>query len=171
MNSALLNSIKDSNRFNDFILATIVHVRVGEVAFGTSAGYAEVMATLRAFNNEDMSKLSDYAVSSTKLIAKERQLKCETEFVDEFPATTCNPKLTHVVKSIAGKQNRKIVFIDNPNRWSEDFAHFTTLVPSVIFGLGVGENHPDLHTNSYDFPDEVISIGVDIMEGIARYML
>lgn len=167
----LLNGLMDVGLFNGFVLATIVHVRIGEVAFGTSPGYAEVMATLRAFDNSDMNKLSDYAVSSTKTIAKKHNLSVDIQFADEFPATACSPELTHKIERIAENLNQEVIFIDNPNRWSEDFAHFTSLVPSVIFGLGVGENHPDLHTNSYDFPDDVIPYGIDIMEGIISKFL
>jgi len=164
-----LNGAKYTKFFKGFILATIVHVRVGEIAFGTSPGYAEVMATLRAFNNVDMQKLSDYAVSSAKTIAAKYGLTIDIQFTDEFPATACNPELTHTIENIAKQQQREVIYIDEPNRWSEDFAYFTATIPSVIFGLGVGENHPDLHTNDYDFPDEVIPYGVDIMEGIARH--
>jgi len=167
----VLNGVKEINLFKEFILATIIHVRIGDIAFGTSPGYAEVMATLRAFNNSDMQKLSDFATSSITSIAAKHGLKVEIQFTDEFPATDCDPELTQIVESVANNQNRKVIFIDEPNRWSEDFAHFALTIPSVIFGLGVGENHPDLHTNSYDFPDEVMPYGVDLMEGIVRRYL
>jgi metal-dependent amidase/aminoacylase/carboxypeptidase family protein len=47
-----------------------------------------------------------------------------------------------------------------PFRWSEDFGEFTAKFPGAIFGLGFGENHPDLHTLNYDFPDEIIESGI-----------
>jgi len=70
----VLNGIKEINLFKEFILATIIHVRIGDIAFGTSPGYAEVMATLRAFNNSDMQKLSDFATSSITSIAAKHGL-------------------------------------------------------------------------------------------------
>ncbi len=159
---------KEAQSFNDFVLLTIVHIRLGEAAFGTSPGQAEVMVTLRAFNNLDIKTLTEFAESTTKAIAEKYHLKIEIRFSDEFPATECSKELTEKVKEISISQNRKIVILNQPNRWSEDFAHFAANFPSVIFGLGAGENHPDLHTNTYDFPDEVLSIGVDFMDAIIR---
>lgn len=167
----ILNGVKYIKFFSEFILATIVHVRVGDVAFGTSPGYAEVMATLRAFDKDHMRKLSDYVVSSTKEIAEKHKLIVDIQFTDEFPAAECNPELTLSIEAIAKQQKKDVIFINEPNRWSEDFAHFTAALPSVIVGLGVGEDHPDLHTNTYDFPDEVIPYGVEMMEGIINQIL
>lgn len=167
----ILNGVKYIKFFREYILVTIIHVRVGDVAFGTSPGYAEVMVTLRAFDEAHMKKLSDYAVTSTKTIATKHKLKVNIQFTDEYPAADCNPELSDIVEVIAKQQNREVVFINQPNRWSEDFAHFTSAFPSVIFGLGVGENHPDIHTSNYDFPDEVIPFGVEMMEGIINHFL
>jgi len=44
-----LLTLPTSFKYNDFVLVTIIHVKIGEVAFGTSPGSAVVMATLRAF--------------------------------------------------------------------------------------------------------------------------
>ena len=35
-----------------------------------------------------------------------------------------------------------------------------------MFGLGAGENVPELHNPDYDFPDELIETGVKIFSGI-----
>ena len=43
--------------FKSFTLVTIIHARIGEVAFGTSPGDAVVMATLRALDNDEMENL------------------------------------------------------------------------------------------------------------------
>ncbi len=45
---------KEINKLNQFSLITIIHVRIGDVAFGTTPGYAEIMATLRSYHDEDM---------------------------------------------------------------------------------------------------------------------
>jgi metal-dependent amidase/aminoacylase/carboxypeptidase family protein len=55
-----------------------------------------------------------------------------------------------------------------PFRWSEDFGLFSQACPAFLFGLGAGENCPQLHEGTYDFPDELIETGVRIFEGIAR---
>lgn len=163
-----LLALPSSFKYKDFVLVTLIHVKVGEVAFGTSAGSAVIMATLRAFDDTDMQLLSDNALKASTQIAAKHGLMVETEFTDDFPASTCDQQLTHVVENVALEQSKEVVFLNEPNRWSEDFAHFTNVCPSVIFGLGAGENQPDIHSPSYDFPDDLITEGVDLLESIAR---
>ncbi|KAB2871072.1 MAG: amidohydrolase [Bacteroidales bacterium] len=164
----LLNGLKDNVNFKDFVLITLIHVTVGEVAFGTSPGSATIMATLRAFNDDDMALLSSNAVNASTQIANNHGLEITTSFTDDYPASVCNPELTHLMESVCGETNRSVVYLDTPNRWSEDFAHFTACCPSLIFGLGSGENQPDIHSPDYDFPDSIIMDGVELMETIAR---
>lgn len=166
-----LLTLEQENQFEDFVLVTLIHARIGEVAFGTSPGYAEIMATLRAFHNPDMELLSVKAIELVESIAAKHGLRVETQFTEEFPASVCDEELTSVLEGIAGEQNRKLISMEQPNRWSEDFAHFTVAFPSLIFGLGLGENHPDLHTPHYDFPDSLIDSGVDVFEAIVRKYL
>ena len=61
--------------------------------------------------------------------------------------------------------------MEQPNRWSEDFAHFTIAAPAILFGLGVGEDVPELHSPDYDFPDEALIHGVEILDGVVTEML
>ncbi|MCB8963886.1 MAG: amidohydrolase [Bacteroidales bacterium] len=163
-----LLSLKEGHAFNNFVLVTLIYVNVGEVAFGTSPGSAVIMTTLRAFDNDDMAQLSVMAVDASMKIAGQHGLGITTSFTDEYPASVCNPELTRLVGDVCQEQGRSVVYLDQPNRWSEDFAHFTACCPSVIFGLGAGEEQPDIHSPNYDFPDEIIDDGVDVMEALAR---
>ncbi|MGE0077877.1 MAG: amidohydrolase [Bacteroidales bacterium] len=160
--------LKDSRKFNDFVLVTIIHVNIGEVAFGTSPGSAVIMATLRAFNNDDMALLSEGAVEGAVKIAETYGLGVSTSFADEYPASVCNHQLTDLVDNIGRQMKKNVAYLEEPNRWSEDFAHFTACCPSVIFGLGSGENQPDIHSPDFDFPDDIIMDGVELMDALAR---
>lgn len=164
----MLLNIKESLPFKEFVLVTIIHIKVGDVAFGTSPGAATIMATLRAFDNSDMELLSSEATSRAVTIAKAHGLNIDLSFTDDFPASVCNKELTELVDSVAKEQSRSVKYLTEPNRWSEDFAHFSSCCPSVIFGLGSGENQPDIHMPDYDFPDALIDVGVDLLEAVAR---
>ncbi len=161
-----LNALSVSKGFSDFVLITIIHIRVGEVAFGTSPGYGEIMVTLRAFVDDDMKVLSQKTVDLAKSIAHKHELAIETSLTDDFPATVSDPELKKVVDKVAHNQQREVIYMEQPNRWSEDFAHFTIAHPAIIFGLGVGEDVPELHSPEYDFPDEALIHGVEILDGI-----
>jgi len=166
-----LLGLKDRHTYKDFVLVTLIHVGLGEVAFGTSPGYAEIMATLRAFDDSDMSILSTDAVSLPGEIAQKYGLRIETSFTDDYPASVCSPKLTELVHGVATRQQRQVTILDTPNRWSEDFSHFTAAYPAIIFGLGSGEDQPDIHTPDFDFPDDILMEGVEILDGVMREIL
>lgn len=166
-----LYELSNSTIFKNFVLLTIIHVRIGEIAFGTSPGYAEIMVTLRAFDDQDMIVLHQKVIEICKGIGVNHSLAIETSTTDDFPSAVCAPDLTSVVESIAKSQNRQVFSLDQPNRWSEDFSHFTSNGPSVIFGLGVGEDVSDLHSPDYDFPDKAIEHGLNILDTIITHYL
>ena len=37
-----------------------------------------------------------------------------------------------------------------------------------MFGLGSGVNSPSLHNENYDFPDDLISYGVNVFKNIVQ---
>ena len=157
--------------FNDFRLLTVIHARLGEVAFGTTPGYAEVMATLRTYTDEDMQILTSYAERIAKENAEKSKLKYEILYTEEFPATVNNESMVNLIEKAANSVGVNSQYLEKPFRWSEDFAHFTQRFKGALFGLGSGVDHPQLHNPDYDFPDEIIENGVEIFYEIYLQIL
>jgi amidohydrolase len=166
-----LDRLNNSKNFSDFTLITIIHLKVGEVAFGTSPGYGEMMATLRAFKDSDMKKLTENSLDLIRKIGNKHNLVVETSFDDDFPATVNDSTLTDIIERVAKENGNRVIEINEPNRWSEDFAQFTVRGPSILIGLGVGEEMPDLHSPEYDFPDEALPYGMKIYDSIISHFL
>lgn len=161
-----LTFLPSENRFADFTLVTVVFAKLGEIAFGTSPGNAEIMATLRSYSNDDMQLLTERAHTIVKENAFRHNLKFEISFTEEFPATINNKEsIKHIEKAVVSN-GFKHRYLSEPFRWSEDFGYFTQKFPGAIFGLGSGENHPQLHNPDYDFPDSIIENGVRMFHGI-----
>lgn len=156
----------EKQNFEDFVLLTIIHSRLGDVAFGTSPGYAEVMATLRSYNNRDMEILTQKAIKIVEETTDKFGLTEKISFTEEFPATVNLPVAVDFVRKSALKNAYKIHEISQPFRWSEDFGHFANKFPGAFFGIGSGKNHPNLHNPDYDFPDEIIETGIRMFYGI-----
>ncbi|HLS30478.1 MAG TPA: M20/M25/M40 family metallo-hydrolase, partial [Flavobacteriaceae bacterium] len=55
--------------------------------------------------------------------------------------------------------------------WGEDFGLFTQHYPGAMFGLGAGENQPELHNPDYDFPDELIEKGIQMFQQLIKILL
>jgi amidohydrolase len=150
------------NSLKDFTLVTIIHARIGERAFGTSPGYAELMATLRAYRNDDMIILIKEAEKIVGEIARNQKLSYNISYTEEFPATVNNTECVNLIKNAAMKNNYELHEITEPFKWSEDFGHFTAKFKGALFGIGSGEDHPQLHNPDYDFPDEIIPTGINM---------
>ena len=68
----LVQLSKSVRLFHGYVLLTVIYAKLGEVAFGTTPGYAEVCATLRAFNNEDMHLLTKFSEELVRKVAQEQ---------------------------------------------------------------------------------------------------
>lgn len=167
----LIHLSKSASRFEEYVLLTIVYAKLGEVTFGTTPGYAEVGATLRAFKNSDMERLTTLSEELINRLAKEQNLTVEISYTDDFPATVNHSEAISYLERSASKYGVPSVVLEQPNRWSEDFAHYSLACKAAIFGLGSGIEHADLHSSNYDFPDEIIEPGVNLFKGIAEEIL
>lgn len=151
--------------FSDAALTTIIYARLGEIAFGTSPGYAQVMATLRSHTDRDMDILKNKSSHIVKAIAEAHNLDYTIDWTEYFPALVNDSFSVQTVRYAAEHLHMKIIEKDKPFPWSEDFAYFTS-IKSAFFGLGSGTDHPQLHNSDYDFPDELIDVGSELFHSI-----
>ncbi len=150
---------------------TIIHAKLGEVAFGTSPGAATVMATLRSHEDSVMEIMSRKAQQISENIAATYDLEIETEWVEVFPATVNDDECFKVMETGAQNLGRKIIYKDVPFPWSEDFGYYTQNFKCGFFGLGSGKNHPQLHNSNYDFPEDIINHGIDMFFEIVKRVM
>lgn len=141
---------------------TVIHATLGERAFGTSPGEGTVMATLRTYDDDLLAKLKDHCIQIAKGYADTFNLGMDVEWVEEFSATVNNTEAVEIIEAAAEKNGSEIHHKKEPFSWSEDFGHFTNKYNGAMFGLGAGTDHPALHAQSYDFPDEIISTGISM---------
>ncbi|WP_111669147.1 amidohydrolase [Algoriphagus litoralis] len=151
-----------------FALLTLIHAELGSLAFGTSAGKGSLSMTLRAFNQQDLDVLIEKVKAKALEIGESEHLKVEFNFVEQFAVSVNDPDLYSVVEKAAKNQGFNPTEKPEPFRWSEDFGLFSQVCPSFLFGLGAGENCPQLHEGTYDFPDELIETGVGMFWGILK---
>ncbi len=146
----------------NFALLTLIHADLGSLAFGTSAGKASLSLTLRAFDQDQLEHLIELVKSSAIQEASNEGIKIEFGFVERFAVSKNDSALYPIVAQAARDLSLPITEKSDPFRWSEDFGLFSQVCPSFLFGLGAGENSPQLHEGTYDFPDELIATGVDM---------
>ncbi|MCF8302425.1 MAG: amidohydrolase [Bacteroidales bacterium] len=169
---AALNKLSFNKKlFQSLTFLTFINIKLGERAFGTSAGYAEVMTTLRSYSNDDMEQLSEKAENVIRKIAEKERLSPSFEWVEEFLAVVNDKQCNDLIKRTAKSLDKKIMTREEPFRWSEDFSHFTNQYKGALFGLGSGLKQPQLHNPDYDFPEDIIETGVNMFSGIYNELL
>jgi amidohydrolase len=150
---------------------TIIHVCLGEEAFGTSPGEGVVMTTLRAESDKDLAKFAGEAAGLAEALAAKHGLKCRIERVEEFAATLNDEQAYNLLEKAAAVSGREIIHEPQVFSWSEDFSFYGKDYRTCFLGLGSGEQHAQLHTPDYDFPDELLAPGRDIYVNIIKEVL
>ena len=145
---------------DNFRQSTLICVRLGEEAFGTSAGEAEVMFTLRAFTNNAMEHLLTEANAIVSEVAAKHHLQSSATLREPFRATENDSMLVEYIEEVCGCRSQYML---SPFRWSEDFANYLQEFRGAMFGIGAGEKHCELHHPDYDFPDELIEPAAKVL--------
>jgi amidohydrolase len=150
--------------------ATVVGARLGaDEAFGTAPGEARVLATLRSDRDETLQRMAAFVATSARRLARRHGLGYEIERRDEFAATVNASRAVGLVRRAAGAARTSVP--RRPFPWSEDFGQFTAIAPGALVGLGAGERAAALHDPAYDFPDELVPLGADLLSRLVRLSL
>ncbi|TVR87894.1 MAG: amidohydrolase [Saprospirales bacterium] len=152
----------------DFKLVTPIFATLGKHAYGTSAGNGEVHFTIRAWTTERMRTVARKMRDKARELAKRDGLDCKIKWIQEFISNVNGEKSVDSILSAAKENNLKTIEVDRPFRWGEDFGRLSSKYKGAMFGLGAGENTPDLHNPDYDFPDELIEKGIRMFSSILR---
>ena len=148
--------------------ATVIYARLGEKALGTSPGKAEIMATLRTYDNDRLRDIQERAVAIATGIAETYNLGIHTHWLEPFSATVNDRSCVEVVRKAARRTALDVKEKEVPFGWSEDFGFFTEHIPGALFGLGSGIDQPQLHAGNYDFSDDLMSTGISVFINIIR---
>lgn len=163
-------AVPDTERI-DFALLTPVHIRMGEKAYGVSAGYGEIHLTLRTWKQARMQQLTSRLQALIRQVAGRYHLEVETEWADPFYANRNEETAVELIRESARSQHLSVRELTMPIKWGEDFGLFTQRFPGALFGLGAGEHTPALHNPDYDYPDDLTPTGVKVFSGIVRQLL
>lgn len=153
------------------VMVTLIHARLGEVAFGTSPGQAEVMATLRTASDDMMRALAEAAVALARSEAEEDQLGVDIDWCDSFAASVNADEAVAAIETVANRLALPVWRLEAPHRWSEDFGALSATCQGAMFTLGSGEDCQPLHHPAYDFPDALLETGTNIFVELIEHHL
>lgn len=157
---------EDPSDFEGLVRCTLVHLEVGEAAFGVSAGSGVLRLTIRAELDEELEKLENNLVKISREASQEAGLGFYYDDQEYFPASINDGQAVKKVWAVAEKNNMEIKELTETFRASEDFAYFLQKVKGALVFIGDGLDHPPLHTIEFDFPDENIPVAVKLFMGL-----
>ncbi|MCW3491316.1 M20 metallopeptidase family protein [Dethiobacter alkaliphilus] len=153
-------------------------VTVGKVRGGTAANVIadEVIleGTVRTLSTELQGKLPGWIERTAQGICDGFGAECETEYRPGYPVLKNWNSGLDVVTEAAGKVvGDKIVRMEKPLMGGEDFAYVLERVPGAFLFLGTGDeqySYP-LHHPCFDFNEEVLSVGAELLREITKVAL
>jgi len=148
--------------YRGLTMCTVIEINVGTRAFGTQASSGEFCLTIRGEHEDDLEKLQTRIENEVCKLAKEEGLKFDISYCDIFPVTVTDPKCSEIVEKACEQLNVPFRHITEPERGSDDFGWYTSRIPGTLFFLGDGENHAELHSSDFDFPDNLIEESSDL---------
>lgn len=149
------------------VLATVVHVQVGEAAFGTSPGDGVLRVTLRAEQDQDMEQLRRELDQLAYRLSAEYGLEYRAEYCDSFPENRSADESVDKIIAVCKELGLAVQEMERPKRGSEDFGYYTQRTKGAFINIGAGDVTAH-HTVTYDFPDEIIATAFDLFRALAE---
>lgn len=166
---AIADRLLAMNRYDmgqdDFRLLTLVEFRIGEPAYGVAAGHGVLRFTIRAKDDE----LLQQTRAEVERIAEEETrtaegLSSDIAWKEYFAASNNHKDAVNSIKTAAETCQLEYMEKEVPFSWGEDFGLLTQHYDGALFGLGSGEDQPPLHHQLFDFPDELVPVGVKLFK-------
>ena len=171
----LLNTIT-SRQISPFEAAVI---SVTQFHAGTSMnilpGKARLAGTVRCINLSLRTKLEQKILSHCQAIANAFEIAVDCSYDSGYPATINHqravPYTLAATSDVAKDWGTHVHTNLPPSMGAEDFAYFCNAVPSAYIWLGAGTNSPSLHSNQYDFNDDILGVGMHYWVRLAELSL
>ncbi len=134
-------------------------------------GTVTLKGEVRARCPEDRNNVEIFMRQIAEGVATAHRVSVNVDFSTEFIETINAEGPTEAVMRAARSAGLDIISDRQPMSFSEDFAQFAAAVPGCFLLLGngeVGEHGQPLHSNDYDFNDDVLPIGVAFWTELVR---
>ncbi len=143
--------------YQGMVLCTPICVELGDPAsFGVSASEGRLMFTLRSHYEKDLEQLKSRLTKYAEEQAEAYGLSVSFSYEEGFPDTVNEASCVEKVRKAAQDAGLSVVEVKEPFRWSEDFGYYLKAAKGAFFGIGDGEDYPQLHTETYEFPDQIL---------------
>lgn len=134
-------------------------------------GGAILKGDVRAQAPEDRAAIEAHMRRLIEGIAAAHGVSVEMEFATEFVETINAAEPVDAVYRAAEAEGLDLIRERSSMSFSEDFAHFANAVPGCFLLMGNGETGAagqPLHSDTYDFNDDLLPIGAGFWAALVR---
>ena len=124
--------------------------------------HTHIEGSLRAFQDDVFYTLRAGIVSIGKEIERSTGCTVNVYMNDGDPAVINPTDLHHRVRKAVG-----FFELDQPSMLTEDFSWYQRILPGMFFFLGVGDT-PALHSDDFNFDEDILVKGPDFFEELAE---
>jgi len=147
-------------------------VSVGQFVAGTKSNIipqaAFLSGTIRCFDPAVRKKIQQQMRRITKGICSAAGAGFELKINTQVPVAVNNGKLYRDFLRCSSEilDKNEIIIMEKPETFSEDFALFGNIVPSMLFFLGTGNEQKDciypLHSANFKVDEDILSLGASL---------
>ncbi len=156
----------------DSLVCTVGSIHAGH-ASNVIPDFAEMVGTIRTLKAETRETAEREFRRIVGGIAEAMGAKAEINWHVGYPVTENAPEPTERFRRIArealGAEN--VLEREHPTMGGEDFSFYGRHVPACFFFLGIKpgsmRTYPNLHTPEFDFNDEALPVGIEMMARLA----
>lgn len=150
------------------LLSTVIGIDLGSSSYGVAAAKGTLRLTLRGEFHEEFLSLLTFVKDRAKALAQRDGLRIEMQEIEMFPATENDLEAVQNLREAAERANCPVRMLAEPFRWSEDFGWYLQRHRGAFFGVGAGEDCPQLHTAEYEFRDSVMQTAVRVFVALCE---
>ncbi len=159
------------DKSEEYALIVPVHFDMGVSSSGVMPGYGEAHYTIRTCRNEVVDDIWNVFQKRAAEIAQKHGLKIEYEIIEDFAASENDEDVLPMIEKAASDNGLSYLKLEKPFRGGEDFGEIIKRYKGAMFGLGSGEDMPELHNPDYDFPEEIIPSGILMFKNLIDQVL
>ncbi len=156
----------------DSVVVTIGKIEAG-VAHNVIPDTAKLSGTLRTLKSETDQIAQSRIRDIVQNVSAAFGAKGTVEFSGAYPVVVNDSAATQcffdVAKETLGDDN--VFVIEEPSMGGEDFSFYGLEVPACFYWLGLKPTedsvYPNLHSPKFDFNDDAIAVGVQVMVSLA----
>lgn len=150
------------------IVVTVATVHAG-VARNIIPQAAQFVGTMRTLKPDIRALGKQRFFQIVEQTATAMGCRAAIDWEEGYPVTANDPSVTAKFFEVARESlgADRVALVEEPSMGGEDFSYYGRLVPACFFVLGVcppeREAYPTLHQPDYDFNDDALATGIEMM--------